>query len=70
MKRRFLTRIAAASLAVLMLALAGCGGGTTDTQPTDSGTTADAGKVIRTTAVFGNPFDPGCFQPNARGGNR
>ncbi|WP_454940032.1 ABC transporter substrate-binding protein [Evtepia sp.] len=60
MKRRFLTRIAAASLAVLMLALAGCGGGTTDTQPTDSGTTADAGKVIRTTAVFGNPFDPAC----------
>lgn len=62
MKRRLLTRIFAAGMAVMMLALAGCGGTDTSTSTTSTETT---GKVIRMTTAFADPIDPACAMDSA-----
>ena len=58
MKKRRATRIFAGVLAVMMLALAGCGGSGDDTS--QQATTASSGKVIRMTSSFADSFDPAC----------
>ena len=63
MKRRLLTRIFAAAMAVMMLALAGCGGSDTSTTATTSSETS--GKVIRMTTAFADPIDPACAMDSA-----
>ena len=62
MKRRLLTRIFAVGMAVMMLALAGCGGTDTSTSTTSTETT---GKVIRMTTAFADPIDPACAMDSA-----
>ena len=66
MKRKMLTRILAAAMALLMLALAGCGG-TEPSAPADPGSTpaAPASKTLRMTAAFADPIDPACTMDSA-----
>ena len=62
MKKSLWTRILAGAMSVMMLALAGCGSGSETPQPTDTST---AGKVIRMTTAFADPFDPACVMDSA-----
>lgn len=63
MKRSLLSRVLAAVMAVMLLALAGCGGNSGNEGTPD--TTAPAGKVIRMTTAFADPFDPACVIDSA-----
>ena len=60
MKRKMLSRILAAAMAVLMLALSGCGGsGSSGGSSTPAAPQAEDG-VLRMTAAFADPIDPAC----------
>ena len=63
MKKSLLTRIFAGAMAVMMLALAGCGSSGDDTSQQTG--TASSGKVIRMTTAFADPFDPACVMDSA-----
>ena len=62
MKRSLLTRGLAAAMAVLMLGLAGCGGGGTQDAPSNHQPTE---KLIRLTSAFADAFDPAIAMDSA-----
>jgi len=65
MKRKMLSRILAAAMAVLMLALSGCGGsGSSGGSSTPAAPQAEDG-VLRMTAAFADPIDPACTMDSA-----
>lgn len=65
MKRKMLSRILAAAMAALMLALTGCGGsGSSSSSSTPAAPAAEDG-VLRMTAAFADPIDPACTMDSA-----
>ena len=65
MKKKMFSRILAAVMALLMLALAGCGDASAPSDPATPAAPAAEDGVLRMTAAFADPIDPACTMDSA-----